>query len=146
MRCLETVADAPFRDCNVLTIFKKPIILYNYLIIWIYTHSLESLLNARKTIDKLISSKPSYLFWLQCVNASAVKHRLSDPTDFLSLYTVLRDQLIIVWDAYIKLEVSQQNITTGNQRDIFDFDYNFASQLRKNSDTVYTKMEKKTMV
>lgn len=71
-------------------------------------------------------------------------HRLSDPTEFLSLYTVPLDQLIIVWDAYIKLEVSQQNTTTGIQRDIFDFDYNFASQLRKNSHTVYRKMKTET--
>nr|XP_034300519.1 multidrug resistance-associated protein 4-like isoform X5 [Crassostrea gigas] len=56
----------------------------------------------------------------------------SDPTDFFILYTlqVPRDQLRIEWDAYMKPEVSQHYTTTGNQRDIFGFDHNFASQLK----------------
>uniref|UniRef100_A0A8W8LGH1 Multidrug resistance-associated protein 4 n=1 Tax=Magallana gigas TaxID=29159 RepID=A0A8W8LGH1_MAGGI len=38
------------------------------------------------------------------------------------------DQLRMEWGAYMKLEVSHHNSTTGNQRNIFGFDHNFTSQ------------------
>lgn len=101
-----------------------------YLFIQIHIYSLENPLQARNTIARLILQS-LFLPWLQRVDASVVKHRLSDPADFLSLYTlwVSCDQLRIEWDAYIKPEVSQHNYTTGKRRDIFDFNHNFASKV-----------------